>query len=127
MGYLPTLVKKAVANHVGKISRRALVTEEGREGDVSAGQSLGRLLNVDRHQACCDIGTMIVRTHDAVGLRLLSLSNHNDGIVQPFFANQIEQHGSMPRTEPDTAGRRRSAQSRSLICAVNGVVAIIED
>ena len=56
-----------------------------------------------------------------------SLPDHNESIAQPFFANEVEQHGSMLGIEPNTAGRRWSAQARGLIRAVDGVVAIIED
>lgn len=56
-----------------------------------------------------------------------SLLDHDKSVVQPFFANQVEQHGSMLRIEPDTASRRRSSQASSLIRAMDGVVAIIKD
>jgi hypothetical protein len=103
----------------------------GKEARPDTRERLGKpglsLFGRGKDRRPIDYTTICPEEWQAPGASCSSLPYHNESIAQPFLANEVEQHGSMLWIEPDTSGRRWSAQARNLIRTMDGVVAIIED
>jgi hypothetical protein len=114
----------------GRGADDALAVEVERAFLVEPGEALWRCLcpsSQGARGALKSARFLVGLLHSHLARVAWSLLDDNESIAQPFFANEVEQHGSMLRIEPNTAGRRWSAQVRGLIRAVDGVVAMIED